>query len=168
MRKFLTLGSVIALTMAMFVGSAGAHHRDPKLEFSPSDTVSVDDAVTLTGTAFQGDDQKTVELERCMVDDVHSPRVACEEGDGTWDYVEESTGREPTLTYEPDTSTAGVFGYRIISGDHDYDSGDLTVLAVTTSDRHEGCNGIEVALTKANDNGRRALERIAQQFGCAA
>jgi hypothetical protein len=167
MRRSLTLGSVVALAMAMFVGPAGATHRNPSLTFSPSDTVSVDDVVTLTGTAFQGESQKTVKLARCIVDDVHSPRAACEQGDGTWELVEESTEEEPTLTYRPDTSTAGVFGYRITSA-HDHASGDLTVLAVTAYDRHEGCNGIEVAMTQANDNGRRALERIAERFGCDA
>jgi hypothetical protein len=174
MRKIITILSAMALMLGLFATSAIGHHRSPAIQFNDaalgSDlTVSVGTPVTVTSVAYQDTDRKEHSLQRCVLDGTHVASSVCDvDRTGSWATLVSSTGSNghAATTYDAPTSSAGVFGYRVISGDHDTDTADLTVQSTSTSQRHNACNGIENAYAKSNGKGKEKLAEHAEKFGC--
>jgi hypothetical protein len=166
-----------ALAATMLVGSfgvAGAHHRNPNLSFSPSNSVNVGDVVTVA--AYDAETNGEVSIDVCRVSGVDSAAAACDTAaGGTGSWVQVASGNKTSaverVEYSAPTGTAGVFGYRAWSAldeNHAGDIADLTVNAVSAAQRHNACNGIENAHGKVKDDGKakQKLAEHAEKFGC--
>lgn len=175
-RRLGRLSVVLAVAMiaALSASVAVAHHQDPTLTFSNNPT-AVNEEVTITAISQQLVSGVLVDrdasIEQCLLDGAPMPAVVCdgsstEPATGTWADVGEGD-RPAVFDYTP--SVAGLHGFRAV-GHQAFHTLDLEVLPVTSGDRHNGCNGLENALTKVKP-GSKAAEKLMElaessKFNC--